>query len=181
MFPQSICLKVTANSLPTVTGTWRDSNARWVAVNCLCDLCVREKSSRPIELFPILRHAQFEDLLNGTFADPVSGILRAVKPDDEVRCRVEIHIAPAGERRRRKARHAIHLLDREFSRVHYRLAEYFAEHITRRRGWLIAWLLGVLASVVRRDMSEFTGPGSGVRLITAPDGSPSLLIKRFRQ
>ena len=97
------------------------------------------------ELFPILRHAQFEDLLNGTFADPVSGILRTVKPDDEVRCRVEIHIAPAGERRRRKARHAIHLLDREFFRVHYRLAEYFAEHITRRRGWLIAWLLGVLA------------------------------------
>ena len=32
------------------------------------------------ELFPILRHAQFEDLLNGTFADPVSGILRAITP-----------------------------------------------------------------------------------------------------
>ena len=66
------------------------------------------------ELFLILRHAQFKDLPNGVFADPVSGILRAVKPDDEVRFRVEIHIAPAGERRRRKARHAIHLLDREF-------------------------------------------------------------------
>jgi len=97
------------------------------------------------EIFPILRHAQFEDLLNGTFADPVSGILRAIKPDDNVQCRVEIHIAPAGERRRKKARHAVHLLDREFFRVHYRLAEYFAEHITRQRGWLLAWLLGILA------------------------------------
>src|SRR5437879_1781891 len=26
------------------------------------------------EVFPILRHAQFEDLLNGNFADPVSSI-----------------------------------------------------------------------------------------------------------
>ncbi len=97
------------------------------------------------EIFPILRHAQFEDLLNGTFADPVSGILRAVKPDDAVRCRIEIHVASAGQRRRKRARHAVHLLDREFFRVHYRLAEYYAEHITRRQGWLIAWLLGVLA------------------------------------
>jgi len=97
------------------------------------------------EIFPILRHAQFEDLLNGTFADPVSGILRAVKPDDTVQCRIEIHIAPAGQRRRKRARHAVHLLDREFFRVHFRLAEYFSEHITRPRRWLLAWLLGILA------------------------------------
>jgi hypothetical protein len=32
------------------------------------------------ELFPILRHAQFEDLLNGNFSDPINGILRAVRP-----------------------------------------------------------------------------------------------------
>src|SRR5262245_22423786 len=32
------------------------------------------------ELFPILRHAQFEDLLNGSFADPIGGILRAIQP-----------------------------------------------------------------------------------------------------
>lgn len=28
------------------------------------------------ELFPILRHAQFEDMLNRNFADPINGILR---------------------------------------------------------------------------------------------------------
>jgi len=97
------------------------------------------------EIFPILRHAQFEDLLNGTFADPVSGILRAIKPDAAMLCRIEIHIAPAGQRRRKNARHAVHLLDREFFRVHFRLAEYFSEHITRPRCWLLAWLLGILA------------------------------------
>jgi ATP-dependent Clp protease ATP-binding subunit ClpC len=35
--------------------------------------------------------------------------------------------------------------------------------------------------MLRLDMSEYAGPGSGERLITAPDGSPSELIRRFRQ
>ena len=35
----------------------------------------------PPELFPILCHGQFEALLTGTFVDPVSGILRAVRPE----------------------------------------------------------------------------------------------------
>ncbi len=61
------------------------------------------------ELFPILRHTQFEDLLNGTFADPVSGILRAVKPEKETRCSVAIQITPAGRRRRRRAQAALRL------------------------------------------------------------------------
>ena len=97
------------------------------------------------ELFPILRHGQFEDLLNGTFADPVSGILRAVKPGEGIRCSVAIRIVPAGRRRRRRAQEALRLLDREFFRRHHRLAEYFAEHITRRHAWFPAWLLGLLA------------------------------------
>src|SRR5947209_4524902 len=82
------------------------------------------------EIFPILRHAQFEDLLNGTFADPVSGILRAVKPEEGVQCSVEIHLVPAARRRRRAAQHALRSLDREFFRHHHRLAEIYAEHIT---------------------------------------------------
>ena len=97
------------------------------------------------ELFPILRHAQFEDLLNGTFADPVSGILRSIRPSDNVRCRIEMHVTPADPRRRRAARKAIRLLDREFFRVHHRLAEFYAEHATRSLGRIPAWFLGVLA------------------------------------
>ena len=33
------------------------------------------------ELFPILRHGQFEDALNRNFADPISAILRAIRPE----------------------------------------------------------------------------------------------------
>jgi Type IV secretion-system coupling protein DNA-binding domain len=97
------------------------------------------------ELFPILRHAQFEDLLNGTFADPITGILRAVMPADDVQCSVEIRIAPALRRRQRIATQAVRLLDRDFFRRHHRLAEYYAEHISRPQGWLRAGLLGILA------------------------------------
>ena len=71
------------------------------------------------ELFPILRHAQFEDLLNGTFADPVSGILRAVMPSEGMHCSVAIRIAPAGRRRQRAAQLALRLLDRDFFRRHH--------------------------------------------------------------
>lgn len=96
------------------------------------------------EIFPILRHGQCEDTLTGTFADPVSGILRAVAPADEVHSCIEIRIAPAARRRERTAARALRLLDREFFRHHHRLAEYYAEHVTRH-GWFPAWLLGLLA------------------------------------
>ncbi|MSR59508.1 MAG: hypothetical protein EXS05_18010 [Planctomycetaceae bacterium] len=97
------------------------------------------------EIFPILRHAQFEDLLNGTFADPITNILRANRVDSELNCRVEITIAPASPRRRRTATRATQRLNREFFRHHHELAHYYAAHITRRRTWLLAWLLGVIA------------------------------------
>lgn len=97
------------------------------------------------ELFPVLRHAQFEDLLNGTYADPITAILRAVTPTESLRCQVAIRIVPARGGRRRVAESALRLLDREFFRRHHRLAEYYAEHITRRGQWLPAWALGLLA------------------------------------
>ncbi len=97
------------------------------------------------EIFPILRHAQFEDLLNGIFADPVSAILRAIKPEEGIRCSVAIHIVPASRHRRRVAENALRVLDRQFFRHHHRLAEYYAEHITRPRRWLPAWILGLVA------------------------------------
>jgi hypothetical protein len=98
------------------------------------------------ELFPILRHAQFEDLLNRTFADPIASVLRSIRPDDRVRCRVEIVLTPASERRCRIAAHAVKRLDREFFHRHHRLAHYYAAHVTRRHGWFPAWVLGLVAS-----------------------------------
>lgn len=97
------------------------------------------------EIFPLLHHAQAEDTLNGTYADPISGILRAVTPSEHVRCHIAIRCQPATPSRRKTASKAVRLLDRAFFRHHHRLAEYYAEHITRPHGWLFAWLLGFLA------------------------------------
>jgi hypothetical protein len=80
------------------------------------------------EIFPILRHSQFENLLNGTYADPVSAILRAVKPEEGILCSVGIHLVPVRRYRHRTAERAIRLLDREFFRQHHRFAEYYAKH-----------------------------------------------------
>ncbi|MEJ7594653.1 MAG: hypothetical protein WKF77_24240 [Planctomycetaceae bacterium] len=97
------------------------------------------------ELYPILRHAQFEDLLNHNFADPLSGLLRAIKPSDEMQCRIQITIRPASSRRCHQASQVVKRLDREFFRRHHRLARYYVRHITRPRGWFPAWLLGLVA------------------------------------
>jgi len=101
-----------------------------------------ELTLRP-ELYPILRHGQFEDLLNGNFADPVSGILRAVMPGEGIRCCVAIRIVPASHRRQRLASEALRVLDRAFFRHHHGLAEWYAQQCTRHP-WRI-WLLGLLA------------------------------------
>lgn len=97
------------------------------------------------ELYPILRHAQFEDLLNHNFADPVSGLLRAIRPEAGMECWIEITVRPASRHRCHAARDAVTILDRPFFRKHHWLAAYYARHITRPRGKLWAWLLGVIA------------------------------------
>ncbi|MEX1026766.1 MAG: hypothetical protein WD049_01985, partial [Candidatus Paceibacterota bacterium] len=97
------------------------------------------------ELFPILRHAQFEDLLNHNFADPVSSLLHAIRPDDLLHCRVEITVRPASRPRCHAAAQAVKLLDRDFFRRHHRLAAYFARNITRGRARWLAWCLGRMA------------------------------------
>lgn len=97
------------------------------------------------ELFPILRHAQFEDMLNHNFADPVSGILRTIKPSEHLACRIEIIVSPATSARSHQAAKCVKRLDREFFRHHHRLARYYARHITRPHSWFFAWLLGLIA------------------------------------
>lgn len=98
------------------------------------------------DLFPILRHAQFEDMLNHNFADPINSILRAIKPDDTIRCRIEITVAPATHRRCHHASQAVKRLDRAFFHHHHELARYYATHITRSHPGLFSRILGVIAS-----------------------------------
>lgn len=97
------------------------------------------------EIFPTLRHAQFEDALNRTYADPITGLLRAVAPSDSEICRLTIRLEPASDRRCRRAADAVRTLDREFFRRHHRLAEIYADYATS--GWerLPANVLGILA------------------------------------
>lgn len=95
------------------------------------------------ELFPILRHSQFEDSLNRNFADPICGILRSILPDDSLECRIELRVRRASHRRTHSARAVVRLLDREFFRRHHRIAAFYAWNATRPRGWRIAWLIGM--------------------------------------
>ena len=103
------------------------------------------------ELFPILRHAQFEDLLNGTFADPITNLLRAIKPDPHIRCRIEISIRPAQHRDCHRAQRAVKCLDREFFHTHHQLARFYASRILRGPGQVIAQILGAVASSTSRQ------------------------------
>ena len=104
-----------------------------------------ELELRP-EVFPILRHTQFEDLLNGNFADPVSGILRAVMPGEGIACSVVIRITPASRRRQRVAAEAVRLLDRQFFRHRHHLAKFYAEQVTRH-----PWLTSILSMFARHS------------------------------
>lgn len=135
-----VCGPIAANypncSLTTITGVdapppeWQ----RWTA-----DLRLSP------EIFPILRHAQFEDSLTRTFADPINGLLRSITPSDELLCCIAIRMVPASERRCRRAAQVLRLLDREFFRHHHRLAGFYAEHATGGWGRVPAGLLGLLA------------------------------------
>lgn len=118
-------------------------NPDWMPWSCDAEL-------QP-ELFPLLRFAQFEDGLTRSLADPVSGLLRAVLPEPDVECRIEIQFHPAGRRRVHEARKAVKLLDREFFQRHSRLAAYFAKWRTRSRRWYVAWLLGLIASTTEQS------------------------------
>lgn len=95
------------------------------------------------ELYPTLRFSQFEDALNHNFADPVSGLLRAILPDDKFECRIELNVRRASHRRTHSARAVVRLLDRGFFRRHHSIASFYAWRATRPHGWRVAWIIGM--------------------------------------
>jgi hypothetical protein len=96
--------------------------------------CVRslELTLTP-QLFPILRHAQFEDLLNREYADPIDSLLSAVGQAKGIECRVEFIVSPASLRRVRHARKAVSLLDREFMRRRSTRISWYVERVCTGR------------------------------------------------
>ncbi len=106
------------------------------------------------ELFPLLRHPQFEDQLNRTFADPLDSVLRAVRPDQGLDPRVTVVVTPASDQRVHAAREAVYHLDRAFFRRHPRLAAYYARTVSRPGGrWRAGWLGWLAQHSPRRDHS----------------------------
>jgi len=97
------------------------------------------------ELYPILRHSQFEDLLTRSFEDPIDGILKAVQPEEGIEGCVRIVIRPAGQLRRWFAKRAVKRLDGPFFRRHFELGAFCARRITRPWAPVLAWPLGLLA------------------------------------
>lgn len=94
------------------------------------------------ELFPLLRHPQFEDQLQRTYADPMDTVLRAVRADDGLTMSVEWVVTPASHRRVHVARQAVERLDRSLFHGRPQWAAYFARTITRPGGWWRSGWLG---------------------------------------
>jgi hypothetical protein len=112
------------------------------------------------DLFPILRHSQFEDLLTHSYADPIDGILRALRPDANVHCRLDLIVTPADEDRCKHAKKAIKLVERSFFARRKRLASWYIRRCTsERRSWV--------ASVVSRLAEASTAPERGAPLDVA--------------
>ncbi len=108
------------------------------------DICSAELALTP-DLYPLLRHSQFEDIASGTFEDPIDALLQAITPDEQTRARMQFHIRPTSRLRRWRSRHAVFLLDAPIFRRHEKLAQLFARSMTHRWIWLLAYLftLGV--------------------------------------
>ena len=113
------------------------------------------------DLFPILRHSQFEDLQSHGFADPIDSLLAVVQPVSGWRCRIEIALKTASRKRRRRARWVVSRLDRPFFREHERLASVLAEWGSRPRQWLLARLLGMLAAANPMTLSRLVDTSAG--------------------
>lgn len=97
------------------------------------------------DLFPMLRHGQFEDMLLHAYADPIDSLLHALRPDPEVRCRLELRITPATPYRCRRARRALALLERAFFARHKRMAAWFVRRCTDESFSLASWIVARLA------------------------------------
>lgn len=107
-YPQSILTLAPLANVPADWSTWN----------------VEFALSR--DLFPILRHTQFEDLANRSFADPIDGLLRAATPTSTLRCNIKISISRTPNRAQFRALEAVRRLNGPFLRHHHRIGHWYA-------------------------------------------------------
>lgn len=107
------------------------------------------------DLFPLLRHSQFEDVAGGGFEDPIDAVLQSITPDEYSHGRIQIHIRPTSRRRHRRARRAVARLDSAWLRGNARRSAFYARWIMRPFRWPVAWLYACQAhSADRRYRSQ---------------------------
>lgn len=97
------------------------------------------------ELFPILRHSQFEDMLQRSIADPLDTVLRSVMPTADSEGHISATVTPASRRRQHQARRAVEDLERSLFANRPRLAEWYASHCLQPGGAWLTWPLTILA------------------------------------
>lgn len=139
-YPQSVLTDVPQGEIPIDWHTWQ------VGLRLTPDL------------FPILRHAQFEDLANRSFADPIDGLLRAATSSPILRCRIQIFAARTPRRARFRALDSVRRLNGGFLRHHHRVAHWYATHVTapgiRHVAWIVGRLCGAGAEVTHNRVLE---------------------------
>jgi hypothetical protein len=69
------------------------------------------------DLFPLLRHSQFEDAHGRGFEDPIDALLQAVAPDEHTWARIQIVVRPTSRLRHWRARRAVAKLDAPWLRA----------------------------------------------------------------
>lgn len=111
----------------------------------LCDVAVTDLRLTP-DLFPILRHSQFEDISSATFADPIDALLRAIEPDEHTHARVEITVAPTRRCRHLRARKAVNKLNHSYFRANDSAALFYARTVMHPFLWPLGSLWGLRAS-----------------------------------
>lgn len=106
-FPQSILTHAPVRELPIDWQSWH------------VDLALSPT------LFPILRHSQFEDLANRSFADPIDGLLRAATSTPTLQCSIQICVSRTSARLRVRALEAVRRLNGEVFRNHHHIAHWY--------------------------------------------------------
>jgi len=128
------------------------------------DLWSTELRLRP-ELFPIRRYPQFEDPLNASVADPLTGLLASVGRDssDRISAQIEIVAWPPSRHRCRQVRRSVRQLASPFLRAHPRLAYQYAVLASSRcfLSRLVSRLVGMIATggPTRDGQQLTTSPG----------------------
>ena len=104
------------------------------------------------DLFPIKRHAQFEDALARVTADPLTALLTTVSREQRhgFAAAVEISLKPTRHRHREKARRLLRRLTRPLFRRHERLGEWYL-HAARSHRLSLRLLAVVLGRLGKKE------------------------------